>query len=226
MLKCILGEQHGLTMTVKDSPVYLCPSKTTKILISAQNATEYDMHLFLSFSPCGGVSLSNTEPDFFVPAQGTSLLTLDLHISDSQKMYIGKSLLEFKVSDRVLEWQQQYELEFFTENVFKCCDRVNDFAPDEDVLFSRKGLIYLSKGENACIQCALAENENYILQGDGTSDAEFFVNSSLCSGGILSLKQGLNKICISCKKDGCFMFAEVTNEKTTCLNTINPKFFL
>jgi len=224
MLKRILGDDNGLSLSLNKSPVYLCPSKKSVIEITANNTTEYDMHLFLSFGAVSGVTLQNSEPDFFIPAQGKSVFTLMLSVSENEKLYMGTSILDFKVTDRVLEWQQEYELCFFTENGFTRCDGENDYSPDEQMLFSRQGIIYLSENENACLQAACTEEKTFLFQYDGT--AELYVNGNLCQNDKFTLQSGLNKICISCKNDGAFWFAEIESEKKTCLNTINPKFFL
>lgn len=226
MLKRILGKEHGLKLSLVNTPVYLCPSKKTKIEITAQNTTEYDMHLFLSFSAPVGVKLGNSEPDFFVPAEGKSTFVLEVKCDENAKIYMGTSIIEFKAADRVLEWQQEYELEIFTENVFKCCSRPNDFSADDEMLYSSHGRLYLTKAENACLQCACTDNEQFVLQGEKSARADVYVNGQLCESSAVFLEKGLNKICISCKEDGCFWFAHRDNEKEACLNTINPKYFL
>lgn len=224
MLKRILGEDNGLSLSLNVTPVYLCPSKKTKVEITACNTTEYDMHLFLSFGTVSGVTLKNSEPDFFVPAEGKSVFTLEMSVSENEKMYIGSSVLDFTVCDRVLEWKQEYEMSIFSENVFKCCDGKNDFSPDEQMLLSRGGVIYLSKDENACIEAACTEKNTVLLEGKGS--AEVYLNGNVCKNGTLNLESGLNKICISSKSDGAFWFVQSENEKVISLNTINPRFFL
>ena len=225
MIKRILGEDNGLMLEIRQTPVYLCPSRKNKITIFAANSTEYDMHLYLSFKLPMCIGTEKKETDFFVPAEGNSSLELTLTVSGDEKMYIGQSYLELAVKDRTLEWVQLYELELYIENVFKCASG-KDFMPCTDMLFSRSGIIYLDKNECAMLEIASENDLDLSISALEGTAPRIFTDTEECVDGRLVLKKGLTRLCIQSNDTSSIVIKDQASEKVLCLNTINPKYFL
>ncbi len=225
MVKRIYGDDCGLELVIEQGEIFLCPSKKNKIQLFAKNITEYDMHLFFSFQMTGKVAMEKKEFDMFVPAQGNTCHTLVLSLSTEEKMYTGESVLEFLVKDRVLEWTCGYEIPIFTENVFKCCEKI-DYSQSSQMLFSDKGVIYIGKGEYAVMEAASLEESDVSVESTEGNDIRVYAEKELCRDGRVHLKEGLNRLCITAEKESRVIIKDEMSGKTVCLNTVNPKYFL
>ncbi|MBP3579983.1 MAG: hypothetical protein J6K12_01915 [Clostridia bacterium] len=225
MVKRIYGDDCGLELIIEEDEIFLCPSKKNKIELLAKNDTEYDMHLFFCFHMTGNVAMDKKEFDVFVPAQGNTCHTLVLSLSSEEKMYTGESVLEFLVKDRVLEWTCGYEIQVFTENVFKCCEKI-DYSQNPQMLFSDKGVIYIDKGEYAVMEVANLLECDVTLESIEGNDIKVYVEKELCRNGRVHLKEGLNRLCITAEKESRVVIKDELSGKKVCLNTVNPKYFL
>ena len=92
MIKQIFGEDNGLLLQLESDNVFLYPSKKSKPRFFAQNSTEYDMHLFVSFDTSCGITMDKKEMDVFVPALGNTAFVLPVSVSEDDKMFTGFSM--------------------------------------------------------------------------------------------------------------------------------------
>ena len=224
MIKQILGEQQGLILATEKDRVFISPVKKNKIVLTAKNVTEYDMQLFVSFEPPHGVGCASKEFDFFVPAQGGSKTELNLQSSDGARIFFASTIAELTVKDRVLEWQNSYEIPFLCENVFKCAEKC-DFSACEEFSVSSKGVIYLCKGEYAMIAAASDREYEVGLEIKSGACPKVTSEGKEC-GGVITLQKGITRICFYAPDDTSFYFKDLQSEKLVCLNTVNPKYFM
>ena len=133
-------------------------------------------------------------------------------------------IAELRVRDRVLEWENTYEIPLMCENIFKCSEKP-DFAADGDMCCSSKGVIYLSEGEYAMLLAASSEEKDICICVTDGGVPETTVNGEK-SDMKFTLKEGLNRLCFYAKEDTAFYLTEDVSERTICLNTVNPKYFI
>lgn len=224
MIKRIFGEDNGLILRLEKENVFLYPAKKSKIIVSAKNITEYDMHLFLSLGDVPALVINKKEMDVIVPAEGETCFELPIFVKGDERMFVGESILEFSVTDRVLEWTSGYEVALFTENVFKCSNKC-DFSACDEMFFSHKGEIYIGEKEFVMLEVACLWEQSVIVEAQCSEKLKIF-HESQCVDGKILLISGLNRICLS---SGCgqkVAFKDEISEKVLCLNTINPKYYL
>lgn len=225
MIKRIFGEENGLELSVEKDSLFLCPSKKNKIRLVAKNSTEYDMHLFFSFQVPALCTMEKKEADVFVPAEGDTSFEMVLVSGVGDVMYPGEPVLEFAVKDRVLEWTSGYEIQLYTETVFKC-GKKNDFSPSEEMLVSNKGRIFIGEKECIMIECASEGELDVTLCGDGKTTPSVYLENKECTDGKIHITEKLNRICITSDCEQQIEFKNEISGEAVFLNTINPKRFL
>lgn len=224
MIKRIFGEDNGLILRLEKENVFLYPAKKSKIMVWAKNITEYDMHLYLSFSDLPALVIDKKEMDVIVPAEGETRFELPIFVKSDERMFVGESILEFSVTDRVLEWTSGYEVALFTENAFKCFHKC-DFSACDEMFFSHKGEIYVGEKEFVMLEVACLSEQNVIVEAQCSEKLKIF-HESKCVDGKIPLSSGLNRICLTSQCDQKVAFKDELSEKVLCLNTINPKYYL
>lgn len=225
MIKKIYGEDNGLILKTEENRIFLRPSKKRTLTVYSENRTEYDMHLYVSFTCPLGLKIEKKELDVFVPAEGNSRFEIPLFVSDDEKIFIGCSALEFSVTDRALEWTCGYEITLFTENTF-ACGVPFDFSPRAEMLFSHNGEIFMDKNEAVLLEVASFDDENITAEVVDGEKPQLFVNKML-TDDVISLKKGCTRLCIRSGSSGCrIAFRRHESNEKICLNTINPKYFL
>ncbi len=230
MLKQILGEKTGLVLEVKPQRPVLCTGKSVKAELCALNSTEYDMCLDLSLNMPYGVSADKKETDIVVAAQGKTVFYLSFSLPKDGKMFFGEGIIEIKVRDRVLEWENVYELEFACEMAFKCGEK-NDFSATEQMLVTDNMKVWLDDNENCCFQIAIEKKMAVTLAFDEKTGFEVWLNGEKIVASDyncieLTLEEGLNKLCIAAQKGGYFWFCTSDGGERISLNTVNPKYFM
>ena len=224
MIKQILGEERGLILSTEKKDVFISPAKKNKMVLNAKNTTEYDMQLFMSFMPSSGTGCPTSEFDFFVPAEGASKTEISVETGSEARMYFGYTVAELTVRDRVLEWQNTYEIPMFFENVFKCSEKCGFCASDE-MAVSNGGVIYLCKGEYAMMLAASEDERDIGIGLKSGACPKILADEKPCKD-IFTLNKGLTRLCFYAEDDTAFYFKDLQSDKLICLNTVNPKYFI
>ena len=229
MIKQILGDGNGLLLETRQEKIFLAPSRKKVITVYGKNTTEYDMKLYLSLSLPFCIKSSLGEFDFTIPAEGNSRFDIDFSLSDDSKLFMGEAVCELKVCDRVLEWENVYEIPLMCEMAYSEKNSVS-FSAESDSSFSSKGAFWLDGKNNALFEIPLQEKKSVLLVSDEGDEFDAILDGIALKSKdgrlSLNLNEGLNKLAVFSENEQAICVLDSSSEEPTCLNTLNPKFFI
>lgn len=219
MLKKILGEAPFEAEIC--GSIVVSPDKVCKAVLVFNNESEYDLPLSCNIKMCSFIAVDKTSFDVILPAEGNTSVELSFSVSDNSEIFGGSRICELEIADRIFDSRTEYEFEVSCELAYKCeNDRENEFAPTENVLFSRCGRIYANKGETISLELPSLEEAELLL--------------CVVSGKIKNFKDGqkirltppLCRLCFEMQDDGSFEFQNSVSLEKIYPDTLNPKYFI
>ena len=200
--------------------VVITPGKKTCVRLLFSNDSEYDLPLSVKLSFSLSADVDKTQFDVTVPAEGNTEIPLTFSKQEDCKMFMGTSVGEIEITDRIFDSKTVYEFDVICEAAYKCADPLDGFSPSNQALYSRNGTFFANSDETVFMEIPLSESAKYRLH----------IISGRINGyendDIIALKFGLNKLCFEMQKDGSFEFLKTENDEKIYTDTINTKYFL
>lgn len=218
MLKKILGEAPFDVEL--DTDIVLTPGKKTTVKLLFSNISEYDLPLSCNLVFSTSVDVDKTSFDITVPADGKTECELTFSKDIDSRMFSGCGIAELEIVDRIFDSRTLYEFEVLCEAAYKCSEKDDGFSPSDETLFTNRGRFFANSGERVFLEIPLMQSAEYTL----------FVCSGKIrdkkSGDVMSLAQGLNRICFEMLEDGSFELCDSLSEETVYPDTLNTKYFI